>query len=186
MKKFLSILLACLLTFSLAGCAEKNTPKKETSVKDSLEILTTVWSSYSDDNKFRIMGGDYNNMKDNEPGKFDVSDKESLRSLLIVPENAAELIDDASSMIHAMNANTFTSGAFHLSDPKTVRTFSDSLKDAILTNQWMCGFPEILLLAQIGDDYVVSAFGNAEMVNYFKTQLEEQYPSVSILAEENL
>lgn len=186
MKKFLSILLACIFAFSLIGCTEKKAQNEEVSIKDPLEILTTVWSSYSDDNKFQIMGGDYNNIKDNEPGKFDVSDKESLRSLLIVPDNAAGLIDDAASMIHAMNANTFTGAAFHLSDPKTVRTFSDSLKDAIRNNQWMCGFPEICLLVQIGDDYVVSAFGNAEMVNYFKTQLEEQYPSVSILAEENL
>lgn len=186
MKKFLSILLACLLTFSLAGCAGKDTPKEEVSVKDSLEILTTVWSSYSDDNKFPVMGGDYNNMTDNKPGKFDVSDTESLRSLLIVPEDAAGLIDDAASMMHAMNANTFTGAAFHLSDPKTVRTFSDSLKDSILNNQWMCGFPEVLLLAQIGDDYVVSAFGNADLMKTFKTQLKENYPAVSILAEENL
>lgn len=186
MKKFLSILLACLLTFSLAGCAVKDTPKEEVSVKDSLEILTTVWSSYPDDNKFPIMGGDYNNMTDNEPGKFNTDDKETLRSLLVVPEDAAGLIDDAASMMHAMNANTFTGAAFHLSDPKTVRTFSDSLKNSVLNNQWMCGFPEVLLLAQIGDDYVVSAFGNADLMKTFKTQLEENYPSISILAEENL
>ena len=78
MKKFLSILLAFLLTFSLAGCTKKQSSKEDTSPKDALEILTTVWSSYSDDNKFQAMGGDYNNMTDNKPGKFDVSDTESL------------------------------------------------------------------------------------------------------------
>ena len=186
MKKFLSILLAFLLAFSLAGCTKKQSSKEDTSPKDALEILTTVWSSYSDDNKFQAMGGDYNNMTDNKPGKFDVSDTESLRSLLIVPEDAAGLIDDAASLIHAMNANTFTGAAFHLSDPKTLNTFADSLKESILGNQWMCGFPEVLLLAQIGDDYVVSAFVNTDLINYFKTQLTDQYPSAVILTEENL
>ena len=143
MKKFLSILLAFLLTFSLAGCTKKQSSKEDTSPKDALEILTTVWSSYSDDNKFQAMGGDYNNMTDNKPGKFDVSDTESLRSLLIVPEDSAGLIADAASLIHAMNANTFTGSAFHLSDPKTLNTFADSLKESILGNQWMCGFPEV-------------------------------------------
>ena len=95
-------------------------------------------------------------------------------------------IDDAASLIHAMNANTFTGSAFHLSDPKTLNTFADSLKESILGNQWMCGFPEVLLLAQIGDDYVVSAFGNTDLINYFKTQLTDQYPSAVILTEENL
>ena len=87
--------LAFLLTFSLAGCTKKQSSKEDTSPKDALEILTTVWSSYSDDNKFQAMGGDYNNMTDNKPGKFDVSDTESLRSLLIVPEDSAGLIDDS-------------------------------------------------------------------------------------------
>ena len=44
MKKFLSILLAFLLTFSLAGCTKKQSSKEDTSPKDALEILTTVWS----------------------------------------------------------------------------------------------------------------------------------------------
>ena len=35
-------------------------------------------------------------------------------------------------------------------------------------------------------DYIVSAFGNADLIKYFKTQLTKQYPSAEILAEENL
>ncbi len=186
MKKFLSILLSCLLTFSLAGCMSKQSEKNNVSVKDALEILTTIWSSYSDDNKFQALGGDYSNMTDNAPGKFDINDTESLRSLLIVPEDATGLIDDAASLTHAMNANTFTGAAFHLSDSKNLDTFADSLKKAVLGNQWMCGFPEVLLLAQISDDYIISAFGNADLIKYFKTQLEDQYPSAIILTEEKL
>ena len=177
MKKFFSLMLAFLLTVSLAGCAKKQTENSDTtSVKDASEILTTVWNSYAEENK----------STDNAPGTFDVKDTESLRSLLIVPEDDAGLIDDAASLIHAMNANTFTGSAFHLSDPDNLDTFSDSLKESVLNNQWMCGFPEVFFLAQINDDYIVSAFGNADLIKYFKTQLTKQYPSAEILAEENL
>lgn len=187
MKKFFSLMLAFLLTVSLAGCAKKQTENSDTtSVKDASEILTTVWNSYAEENKFAAMGGDPNHSTDNAPGTFDVKDTESLRSLLIVPEDAAGLIDDAASLIHAMNANTFTGSAFHLSDPDNLNTFSDSLKESVLNNQWMCGFPEVFFLAQINDDYIVSAFGNADLIKYFKTQLTKQYPSSEILAEENL
>ncbi|MDO4673515.1 MAG: hypothetical protein Q4A76_11445, partial [Porphyromonadaceae bacterium] len=109
------------------------------------EILTKVWESYPDTDKFAVMGGDYNHMVENAPGEFDVNDKESLSSLLIVPDDAAAYLDQASSLIHAMNANTFTSAAFHIADAKNTEAFVSSLKDALLNNQWMCGFPEQLL-----------------------------------------
>ena len=96
------------------------------------------------------------------------------------------MIDDAASLIHAMNANTFTSGAFHVTDEADVEKFAGSLKDAIINNKWICGAPETAVLFQIGDQYVVSAFGNAEMVEYFKTQLTAAYPTAEILAEESL
>lgn len=187
MKKFLSFILACFITCSLAGCANdqtQNAPEKEEHVKNTLEILTKTWDAYPEDDKFSIMGGDYDHMTENAPGAFDVSDTESLQSLLIVPEDLAAMIDDASNLIHAMNANIFTGASFHLTDSKNAETFANGLKDALLQNQWMCGFPEQLLLVQIDSDYVVSAFGNGEMLQKFKTALTEQYPSATVLAEE--
>ena len=57
MKKFFSLMLAFLLTVSLAGCAKKQTENSDTtSVKDASEILTTVWNSYAEENKFAAMG----------------------------------------------------------------------------------------------------------------------------------
>lgn len=190
MKKLVSFIMAFTLVLSMAACGKESgsqdSGKETVEVKDSLEILTKVWESYSEENKFAITGGDYNNMTDNAPGKFDVTDKESLRSLLVVPEDGAELIDDGASMIHMMNANTFTGAAFHVKDAADVKTFEDSLKEAVLNNQWICGFPEKLVLCQLGEQYVVSAFGNGEMIEYFKTQLQEQYPGVTVVAEESL
>lgn len=190
MKKLLSFIVAFTLVLSMTACGKESggqdSGKETIEVKDSLEILTKVWESYTEENKFPVAGGDYTNMTDNAPGKFDVSDKESLRSLLVVPEDAAALIDDAADMMHMMNANTFTGAAFHVKDKADVKTFEDSLKEAVLNNQWICGFPEKLILCQIGEQYVVSAFGNGEMIEYFKTQLQEQYPGAEVVAEESL
>lgn len=189
MKKLLSFILACFVTVSLVGCSNKQDQEKPVNnetVKNSLEILTKTWDAYPEEDKFAAVGGDYNHTTENAPGEFDIKDTESLHSLLIVPEEIMPMIDEASGLMHAMNANTFTSGAFHLSDKNDVESFADSLKEALFSNQWMCGFPEKLILVQIHSDYVVSAFGNGEMIQTFKTALTEQYPSAKILAEEAL
>ena len=48
------------------------------------------------------------------PGKFDISKTEELGITLGLPEDLWDDIDDAASMVHMMNANTFT-GAVYLS-----------------------------------------------------------------------
>ena len=121
---------------------------------------------------------------DNAPGSFDVSDTESLSSLLIVPKGYVKQLDDAAGFLHAMNANTFTAGAFHIIDAKHTEDFIKGLKDAILGNQWMCGFPEKLLMFQINDDYVVSVFGNQGLIKVFQKKLQAQYPSAKLVVEE--
>ena len=155
-------------------------------MKDSLEVLENVWELYEEEEKFPAMGGGYNQMVENAPGKVEITDAESLQSLLIVPEEDVALLDDAASMMHAMNANTFTSGVFRVKEKADVETFTDSLKKAILNNHWMCGFPEKLLMVQIGEQYVVSAFGNADILKNFETHLQEAYPAAKVIVEESL
>lgn len=192
MKKLLVFILTSMLVFSVVGCQNKqgtNIPsseKENITVKDSLDLLNKVWEHYTDDDKFSVMGGDYNHMTDNAPGKFDIADKESLRSLLVVPEDAAKFIDDAASLMHAMNANTFTSGVFHVSESENVEKFVESMKESVLNNQWICGIPETFIIAQIGEEYVVSAFGSSDLIKEFKTQLKEVYPSAEVIIEESL
>ena len=98
----------------------------------------------------------------------------------------AAYIDDAASMMHMMNANTFTAGAYHIADAANQQAFCDKLKDNIMNRQWMCGFPDTLIIVTIGDNYVVSAFGNAEVIETFKTKLTAEYPVAQVLYEENL
>lgn len=198
MKKKLGILGLTMITMlSLAGCGQDKdsttvattteaTTEAAVEITDSLEIFTTVWGTYGDDEKFSIAGGDYNNSVMDAPGAFNVSDAESLDAMLGVPVDAAAYIDDAASMMHMMNANTFTAGAYRVTDPANQQEFCDKLKDNIMNRQWMCGFPDTLIIVTMGDSYVVSAFGNAEVIETFKTKLTAEYPMAEIMYEESL
>lgn len=196
MKKLGLIGMSIVMMLSLAACGDdKNkdntttseiVTEEEVAITDSLEIFNNVWATYGDDEKFSIAGGDYNNSVMDAPGTFAVSDTESLDAMLGVPADAASLIDGAASMMHMMNANTFTAGAYHIADAANQQTFCDKLKDNIMNRQWMCGFPDTLIIVSIGDSYVVSAFGNAEIIETFKTKLTAEYPSAAIVYEESL
>lgn len=195
-KKITLAALSMTMLLALTACGEKEnkttemvtveTTEEAVKITDSLEILTTVWGTYGEDDKFPIMGGDYNNMINEAPGAFNVSDGESLDAILGVPADAATLIDGVASMVHMMNANTFTSGAYHLADGASMDDFTAKLKDNIVNRQWMCGFPDTLIIVSIGDEYVVSAFGEATNIENFKTKLADSYPMSQVLYEENL
>lgn len=194
MKKKLAMLLLLGMAVCFAGCGNKNevedgnveaTEEAKAPVAESaVEILDKVWATYGDDEKFAAIGGDMSNPVDNAPGKFDHTVAENLDGSLAFPADSASLIDDCASLIHMMNANTFTGAAYHVTDAAQMKTLTTAIKDNVLNRQWMCGFPETLIIVQVGEDYVVTAFGNGEIVETFKTKLTAQYPEASILVEE--
>lgn len=195
MKKKLALLMCTILMMTLVGCGKSNdtpiadgdtTISFEIDAVDSADLLTKVWDSYEEADKFPIGGGDYENMVMDTVGAFDVTRTEDLDSLLGMPAAGAALIDDAASMMHMMNANTFTAGAYHLTDASDQKELADLLKDNILDRQWLCGFPDTLLIASVGDEYVVSAFGNAEIIENFKTKFQETYEVAEVIYEESL
>lgn len=150
---------------------------------DANALLTTVWGSYTEDEKFSVAGGDYNHPVEDAPGAFDITDTASLSSMLVLPETAAADIDDAASLIHMMNANTFTCGAFHVTDSEKVSTVADALRDAISSRHWMCGFPDKFVIITYGQ-YVVSVFGAEDLVNTFRDKFTAAYADAAIAYEE--
>ena len=179
-------MIACGKSGDNGNAAEDNASVETVNVADSAELLTNVWNTYEEADKFPIGGGDYENMVMDTVGAFDVTKTEDLDSLLGMPAAGAAMIDDAASMMHMMNANTFTAGAYRLADASLQQDLADLLKDNIMNRQWMCGFPDTLLIASVGDEYVVSAFGNAEIMETFKTKLQEQYEVTEVIYEESL
>ena len=198
MKKRIVLLICGMMILSMFGCAKKEngeqiensngdvTETVTVDVADATELLTNVWGTYTEAELFPIGGGDYENVVMDAPGKYDISKAEEMDSVLGLPQSSAAMIDDAASIMHMMNANTFTCGAYHLTDASNKQAFADALKENIMNRQWMCGFPDTLLVASVGDEYIVSAFGNAEIMETFKTKLTAQYDVAEVMYEESL
>ena len=153
----------------------------------SVAILTDVWNAFAEEEKFPAMGGDYTTMVDGAPGAFDITKTEDLTAMLYVPADLAGQIDEGASLLHGMNLNTFTSAALHLTDAANAESFTTALKENILGTQWMCGFPDTLVIYTVNEEYVVYAFGNVDAIATFKAKVAEVYGDNAVLvAEENL
>lgn len=167
--------------------ADKHDTDKANKPSSPLNLLNTVWKSYSEDDKFPASGGDYSeeNAKDDAPGKFDVSDSAVLESTLAVPEDSADLLKNAASLTHMMNLNTFTAGAFQLKDSKNANKFAKAMKESIENRRWVCGFPDKFVIIKV-NGYVVSAFGAEDLIDTFKSKTLKAYQDAKVYCEENI
>jgi len=217
MKKILALILALTLVFALAACGKDkgssspsdvnkdnasdkenssdantdNTTPDTPSVSDitdaPVDILKAAWGKVADDQKFPVGGGDADHTDFEGPGL--VEDKDYMMGTLLIPEAEIAKIDAAGSFMHMMNANTFTCGAYHLTDANAVDAFAQTMRDTIMNNQWMCGFPDKLIIAKVGASNVVVMFGACseygDAVTPVITGLQEAYgESVSVLFDE--
>ena len=188
MKKIIAIALAAVLLLSFAACAKQNgengttTPSDASKgqAKSALEILEKVWSKYSTDEKFPATSGSEKHMKEDKPGNFDVSDAEALDFELGFPKVQASEIDDAASLMHMLNQNNFSCGVYHVKDSGNVEALAGKIKENILARQWLCGFPEKLVILTVGD-YIVSVFGAKELTDTFTAKLSAEYSSTKQL-----
>lgn len=185
MKRTLSLILALVMAVSLMACGKKDDGKANNAdaPADSLALLTKVWGSYTDDEKFPAAGGDYENPVEDAPGAVSIADADNLNYMLTLPVEDAGKIDGAASLSHMMNANTFTCGAFHVTSKDDVETVASDLRDAIQSKQWMCGFPDKLVIATLGN-YVVSVYGDEELVNTFRDKFTATYSDSTIAYDE--
>ena len=183
MKKIVSLVLAALLVLSLAACGSKDNASDGNPVwpTSALNILETVWNTYGEE-KFAVAGGDFSeaNAREDAPGVFDLKDRALADSELGLPETAE--VDEAASLVHMMNANTFTAAAYHATGDTA--ELAQQLRDNIMQRQWMCGFPDKLVVAEVGE-YVVTVFGADDLVDTFMTHLNGIY-GVSATYDEDI
>lgn len=181
MKKIIAMLLVLVMAMGMVACggneAGGNNDKANVPAS-ALEILEKVWGSYGEEEKFFAMGGDYTNPVDNAPGEFSLAEPETVTAMLLVPAEQLANIDAAASLTHAMMQNNFTCGAFHVTGDAAA--FADAMKNAISTNPWMCGMPEKMIIAVIGGEYVVAAYGINDTMGTFETKLTAAYPEAEM------
>ena len=184
MKKFLTMLLALVMVLSLAACSsQKGGDVNGGSPVSAVDLLTAVWNAYPESEKFPVVGGSLDKPVDDAPGTFPVDDADNLDYMLHFPADKADLIDDAASLTHMMNANTFTCGALRVKNGDDAAKLAEDLRDAIQNKQWMCGFPDKLVIATLGN-YVVSVYGDEELVNTFRDKLQAAYSDAAIAYDE--
>ena len=193
MKKLLALLLTVVMAVSVVACGGNangnNGGQKEeenaVQITDALEVLTKVWATYGETEVFPVAGGDSANASWEGPAKFDIAAVEELEANYGVSADLAGKIDDAATMMHAMMINNFAAGVYHLTDASAMDDFTTTLKDGLLSKQWLCGSPEKLIVITVGD-YVVSAYGMADLIDTFKTKLTSEYPTAAVVCEESI
>lgn len=189
MKKIISICVMLLMISTLFGCgggkdqAGEGQGSQEASYQDALDVLTQVVALYGEEDLFAMFGGNQENAVMDAPGKFDISKTEELSFSLGLPESQISSIDDAASMVHMMNANTFTGAAYHLKDGTDLDTFTEEVKTNILNTQWVCGFPDTLLIVHAGGGYVITAYGEAQIMENFKAKVQAALKGAEIIVE---
>ncbi len=188
MKKRLSFFLAlCVAASMIAGCARTNpgpTGDDTLAAESPLVLLETVWERFTENEKFSVYGGDTEHSVDGKPGVF--SDPDGLRNNLMVPQAQVENIEQAASLTHGMMVNNFTCGAYRLKSGTDTAAFCKAMRDSFKDNQWLCGTPENLFIASVGQQYVVAAFGLQEVLSAFAEKLTAAYPATQTRYSESI
>ena len=115
------------------------------------------------------------------PANYDMEYAENMTYNLLVPADQIANVAEAASMIHMMNANTFTCGVFRLAEGVSAADFGAAMQTAVQGNMWMCGFPEQLLIKDIAGTYVLVAFGLNDVMTTFEKHLNEVYRAAATL-----
>ena len=154
------------------------------SISDPVTLLKNTWALFGEDERFPVTGGDFSTGELlEEAGSFSLEEPDTLDYVCGFPAAEIEKIDSAATLMHMMNQNTFTAGAFHMAEGANINEVGKAVRDNILSRQWMCGFPDKMIVANVGD-YLVCAFGKNQQVDAFTKHLAEAYPITVIVADE--
>ena len=200
MKKILALILALTFVLALASCGAKDDAKEtETNANTTVDttvdtdeyveeefvedevpapttdtgiLLNNVWATYSEDEMFFPM-----------MGEFEITDAESIDATLGFPQAELDKITENYYLIHGMNANTFTGAAYKMADGVDSAALVEAIKTNIMGRRWMCGFPETLIIIE-ADGCLITAFGNGEIIENFKTKTLDAIDGAALVLEE--
>ena len=149
-----------------------------------LTLLTTVWEAIPEADRFAAVGGDFSeeHMKENAPGVYTLDDAQELDRMLGYPAAQADKLEAAASLTHMLNVNTFTAAAYQVKDGEDMDALAQALVLNIQSRQWVCGFPDRLLVAYV-DNCLIGAFGAGDLLDTFQAQLTACYANVVIVSE---
>ncbi|MCI8634348.1 MAG: hypothetical protein HFJ05_01930 [Eubacterium sp.] len=188
MKNKMALIFIAVMALVLTGCGAGQQDSKENEEEASeyaqaLDVLNAVVDTYAEEDLFSMYGGDSEHAVMDAPGTFDIQKKEELTDTFGFPESEYDKIDGAASMVHMMNANTFTGVVYHLKDSTDMDAFADALKENVLSKQWVCGQPDTLVLMRVGNAYVIAVYGEAGLVETFQTNVLSAVDGAQVMTE---
>lgn len=165
---------------------EQETSKETTSGEQisssegAVAVLEAIWDMTGE--KFPCYGGSIEQSVDNAPGSLKLTDKDTMTNTLLIPAEMQDHISDAATLMHMMNANTFT-GVAMMVEGTDVKDVADQMKESFLGNQFMCGIPDKIAILSVGD-YVVYAYGEAGIIDEF-SQNAQTLEGAALLVDQN-
>ena len=169
MKKIIAFVLALPLAFGLFACSSgsENSADADVSYIDSLSVLTAVWEALPEDAVFAAMGGDAENAVMDAPGVHSLEAIDSLTANFAIPADLVASIDDAATVMHAMNSNTLTAIACHLVEGADTGAAVSTIQTEIEGKQWMCGCPDRYVIAEVPGNYLLLVYGVQDVASPF-------------------
>ncbi len=191
MKKIFALILAVtmlLSTLALVGCgannADDNASSEAVAEVDVVDALKNIWDNYEDENKFAAMGGGMANPVTDGPGELSLDDTAEVNDKTGVPEDKITTIDKAATLVHMMNANTFSAAAVHAAEGVKAEDVATTIGDNLKIRQWMCGIPEKHVIIKVGANTIISAFGANDLITVFLDKAKVAYPDYTVLLEQ--
>lgn len=163
-RKILGTVLIFAMLIGMVGCGSKAEVSQSGSVyPDAVSALQAAWDNFAAD--FPVFGGSVDQPVDNGPGNVNLQDVDFMTYTLLVPESVQGNVTDLASVMHMMNANTFTAAAVQVQNEVPEKTAA-AITDHFMGTQFMCGIPEKIVVLT-ADGYVIYAYGEAEIVDGF-------------------
>lgn len=187
-------------TGDTAGSTQNTTPSTDPSTEPSTDtsepdnatdseavsILSQIWDQFGEDERFATYGGTVENAVDNAPGALDLTYTEELMTKYLMPQQHLDKISEGASLVHMMNSNIFTSAVFRFTDAGEVETIAEDLYQNILNAQWICGSPDRLIIATVGEDALLMAFGSSDAMTMFQQKLAAAHADAKILQDTSI
>lgn len=186
MKKIVCVTLTTIMILLLlTGCGSKKNDSGSVGSSTSAEaLLQDIWGAFNEKDQFAVSGGDEKNAAQG-PARFEINadNAETFQYLLhVTDEMYAQLENDAATMQHMMNTNTFSAAVVKLKSGIDTKSFADSYQQELNGQQWMCGFPDKMLVLSLGD-YLVIGYGKMDNMDNLQKACAKVDSNCSIVIE---
>lgn len=156
----------------------------------ALDLFTEIWNSIPEDKRPMAFGGDYNeeNQVENAPGKHEIGDGTELDSGFGFPTDLADKVSEAAAVRHMLNVNSLSAAMYYIEDANTdvIPDLAQGIRDSLMNRSYMCGWPEVLVVMKVGSNYVLSAYGNSDLVYALKDAAEASQLGSEVLFDESM